>query len=229
MSVPSITVDLERLIPLDCTPAFSTLLGYPSETLCLTEFHRINHFKGYNLLQLAALAPQQIDDGIEIVDCRFATVGRVARVSTDRDPRAMTIYAECSDQPPQVPVSSERELLDTCLPLLETCLMQEGIQSGWQLEEAEEILHCSICSESADKPLPVARIVIPDYRPGLSERQGLLERDYSLQQPGKASAWRLLFRYLHQAGYHVNISVNPDSALVLALALTPGLPEHRHG
>ena len=60
---------------------------------------------------------------------------------------------------------------------------------------------------------------------GFNERLALLDRDYSLQQLGQPSAWRLLFRYLHQAGHHVNIAVDADAALVLTLSW----PEQHHG
>ena len=84
---------------------------------------------------------------------------------------------------------------------------------------------CSICAQTSGQDERATRIVIPDYRPGLNERLALLDRDYSLQQLGRPSAWRLLFRYLHQAGHHVNIAVDADAALVLTLSW----PEQRHG
>ena len=212
-------------MPLDCTPAFSVLLGYPSETQCLSKFDQINHFKGYNLLQLAALKPAAAANTVEIIDRQFAAVGRVARITLDDTGNLMKVDAESK-------FAGQRNLdrLDTdkfgpYQPLLERCLQQEGVLTGWHLETTMAAFACSICARKSGQAERATRIVVPDYRPGLNERLALLDRDYSLQQLGQPSAWRLLFRYLHQAGHHVNIAVDADAALMLTLSW----PEQRHG
>ena len=225
MSVPSITVDLERLLPLDCTPAFSVLLGYPSETQCLSKIDQINHFKGYNLLQLAALKPAAAANTVEIIDRQFAAVGRVARITLDDTGTLMTVDAEPKSTGKHTLDLPDTDRFEPYQPLLERCLQQEGVLTGWHLETTTAAFSCSICARTSGQAKRAIRIVIPDYRPGLNERLALLDRDYSLQQLGRPSAWRLLFRYLHQAGHHVNIAVDADAALVLTLSW----PEHRHG
>jgi PAS domain-containing protein len=49
---PVISIDLNQFQPVDCTPAFSELLGYDSPQACVVAFSSQGHIDGYNLLQL---------------------------------------------------------------------------------------------------------------------------------------------------------------------------------
>ena len=91
MQDTTLTIDLERLKPVACSPAFSSMLGYHNESRCLSLFDRVGHIDGYNLLQLSRLPEKAV--GIPILDRQLQPVGKVEAIKIDDALNIMTITA----------------------------------------------------------------------------------------------------------------------------------------
>jgi len=88
----SITVDLESLSPIACSPGLPGMLGYRSQWVCLRSFSRMPHIQGVNFLQLSRMA----EDGgslsaFALLDRQFNAVGSLRSVSIQPGTSRMVI------------------------------------------------------------------------------------------------------------------------------------------